>query len=108
MRASPERNRWKGHDVRIGQVAAELARLNRSFHAHGHGHAMARTLNLILAPASAAVTSLIDEALAGLGAHSPSRTLLLRRHRVDRLDAELEIESELWRTRAEWASATTL
>ena len=37
----------------------------------------------------------MDQALAGLGAHTPSRTLALRRHRADRLDAELAIESEL-------------
>src|SRR2546430_643029 len=34
-------------------------------------------------------------ALAGLGAHSPSRTLVLRRHGADRLDAEAVIECEL-------------
>jgi glucose-6-phosphate dehydrogenase assembly protein OpcA len=81
--------------VRLDQVVAELAHLNRLFEAHGNGHAMARTLNLIVAPASSAAASEVDDALAGLGAHTPSRTLDLRRHRVDRLDAELEIESEL-------------
>ena len=95
MSAAPERSRWRGEDVRVDQVVAELARLNRAFQAHGHGHAMARTLNLIVAPASRGGHEPVDEALAGLGAHSPSRTLVLRRHRADRLDAELEIESEL-------------
>ena len=37
----------------------------------------------------------VEDALAGLGAHSPSRTLVLRRHGSDRLDAELVIESEV-------------
>ena len=36
----------------------------------------------------------VNDALAGLGAHSPSRTLVLRRHGFGRLDAELAIE---WR-----------
>jgi glucose-6-phosphate dehydrogenase assembly protein OpcA len=95
VRVAPERSRWRGEDVRLDQVVAELARLNRSLQAHGHGHAMARTLNLIVAPASSAAASAVDDALAGLGAHSPSRTLVLRRHRAGRLDAELEIESEI-------------
>ncbi len=56
---------------------------------------MARTLNLIVAPASPAAARAVDDALAGLGAHSPSRTLVLRRHGSDRLDAELAIEGEL-------------
>jgi glucose-6-phosphate dehydrogenase assembly protein OpcA len=37
----------------------------------------------------------VDDALAGLGAHSPSRKLALCRHGSDRLDAELVIECEL-------------
>ena len=56
---------------------------------------MARTLNLIVAPASAVAASAAEDALEGLGAHSPSRTLVLRRHGADRLDAELVIESEV-------------
>ena len=38
----------------------------------------------------------MEAALGGLGAHSPSRTLILRRHDADRLDAEASIECELW------------
>jgi len=56
---------------------------------------MARTLNLIVAPASSVASKAVDDALAGLGAHSPSRTLALCRHGSDRLDAELVIECEL-------------
>lgn len=94
MRAVPERSRWRGQDVRIEELVEELARLHRVFQDHGHGHALARTLNLIVAPASSAAASAAEEALDGLGAHSPSRTLALRRHGADRLDAELVIESE--------------
>ena len=95
MTEAAERSRWRGEDVRVDEVVAELARLHRAFQGHGHAHAMARTLNLVLAPASRAAAAAVDEALAGLGAHTPSRTLALRRHRADRLDAELVIESEL-------------
>ena len=95
MRAVPERSRWRGEDVRIEELVDELARLHRVFQDHGHGHALARTLNLIVAPASSAAASAAEDALAGLGAHSPSRTLALRRHGADRLDAELVIESKL-------------
>ena len=95
MRAVPERSRWRGEDVRVEELVDELARLHRLFQDHGHGHALARTLNLIVAPASSAAASAAEEALDGLGAHSPSRTLALRRHGADRLDAELVIESEV-------------
>lgn len=95
MKAVPERCRWRGEDVRIDELVDELARLHRVFQDHGHGHALARTLNLIVAPAASAAASAAEGALDGLGAHSPSRTLALRRHGVDRLDAELVIESEL-------------
>jgi glucose-6-phosphate dehydrogenase assembly protein OpcA len=92
VRAVPERGRWSGEDVRLDDVTAELARLHREHEDAGHG--LARTLNLIIAPASPAAAGAVDEALAGLGAHSPSRTLVLRRHDSRRLDAELAIECE--------------
>ena len=95
MRAVPERSRWRGEDVRVDELVDELARLHRVYQDDGHGHALARTLNLIVAPASAVAASAAEDALAGLGAHSPSRTLVLRRHGADRLDAELVIESQV-------------
>ncbi len=95
MRAVPERSRWRGEDVRVEELVDELARLHRVYQDDGHGHALARTLNLIVAPASAVAASAAEDALEGLGAHSPSRTLVLRRHGADRLDAELVIESEV-------------
>lgn len=95
MRAVPERSRWRGEDVRVDELVDELARLHRVYQDDGHGHALARTLNLIVAPASALAASAAEDALAGLGAHSPSRTLVLRRHGADRLDAELVIESQV-------------
>ena len=91
--AGPEHGHWTGKGVRVDEVVAELARLNRALQDHGHG--MARVLNLIDAPASPEQAKAVDDAVAGLGAHSPSRTLALRRHDSDRLDAELVLECRL-------------
>jgi glucose-6-phosphate dehydrogenase assembly protein OpcA len=95
VRAVAGRSRWKGEEVQVDDVVAELARLHHAHRGDGRGHAMARTLNLIIAPASSVASKAVDDALAGLGVHSPSRTLVLRRHGSDRLDAELVIECEL-------------
>jgi glucose-6-phosphate dehydrogenase assembly protein OpcA len=95
VRAASERSRWRGEDVRLDEVVAELARLHRALQDAGRGQAMARTLNLVVAPSSSVAAKAVDDALAGLGAHSPSRTLVLRRHTSHRLDAELAIEDEL-------------
>ncbi len=94
-RPDPERTHWGGEGVRIDQVVAELARMHRA-HAHdGHRHALTRTLNLIVAPSSPGAKAGLDAALGRLGAHSPSRVLILRSHRADRLDAEAMLECEL-------------
>jgi glucose-6-phosphate dehydrogenase assembly protein OpcA len=95
VRAVSERRRWRDEDVRVDGVVAELARLHRALQDEGGGQTMARTLNLVIAPASSVAAKAVDGALAGLGAHSPSRTILLRRHGANRLDAELAIEGEL-------------
>ena len=95
MRTGGDRSRWKGEGVQPDDVVAELARLHRAHRSDGRGHAMARTLNLIIAPASLVASKAVDDALAGLGVHSPSRTLVLRRHGSDRLDAQAVIECEL-------------
>jgi glucose-6-phosphate dehydrogenase assembly protein OpcA len=94
-RAVPERSRWRGEDVHLDQVVSELDRLHRELQDVGRGQALARTLNLIIAPASSRAAKAVDDALAGLGGHSPSRTLVLRRHGSDRLDAEVVLEGEL-------------
>lgn len=91
-RSEPPAGRWRGEGVRIDQVGRELDRLQRHHQRQGGGHALARTLNLIVAPSSPDAHAAIDAALAGLGAHSPSRTLILRRHTADRLDAEASLE----------------
>ena len=94
-RAVAERSRWTGEDVHLEEVVGELDLLHRELQDVGRGQALARTLNLIIAPASARAAKAVDDALAGLGGHSPSRTLVLRRHGSDRLDAEVVLECEL-------------
>ena len=92
MTEGPGLSRWRGKDVRLDAVVSELARVHRDLQERGDAHALVRTLNLVVAPAPAAAAKLVDNALAGLGAHSPSRTVALRRHGSDRLDAEVVVE----------------
>ena len=82
--------------VRVEHVVEELDRLHRAHTRRGRGHALTRTLNLVLAPGSAGGDESVEAAVGRLGAHSPSRTLILQRHDADRLDAEARIECELW------------
>jgi glucose-6-phosphate dehydrogenase assembly protein OpcA len=91
---APELSRWRGEDIRLDAVVAELARVHRDLQDRGDGHALVRTLNLVVAPAPSAAAKVVDDGLAGLGAHSPSRTVALRRHESDRLDAEVVLECE--------------
>jgi Glucose-6-phosphate dehydrogenase subunit N-terminal domain/Glucose-6-phosphate dehydrogenase subunit C-terminal domain len=85
-----DRSTWAGRGVGIDQIEAELDRLHRDH--QREGHALARTLNLIVAPGPRGSDQSIDATLAGLGDHSPSRTLVLRRHAADRLDADAALE----------------
>jgi glucose-6-phosphate dehydrogenase assembly protein OpcA len=94
--SGPERGRWRGQDVRVEQVVRELDRLHRTHQGEGEGHALTRTLNLIVAPSERGTHEAVDATLAGLGAHSPSRTLILRRHGADRLDAEAGLECRMF------------
>jgi glucose-6-phosphate dehydrogenase assembly protein OpcA len=91
----PGRSRWRAEGVVVDQVLSELDRQHRELQRDGRGQALARTLNLVVAPASAQSVKLVEEALDQLGAHSPSRTVVLHRHGPDRLDAEVVIECEL-------------
>jgi glucose-6-phosphate dehydrogenase assembly protein OpcA len=94
--SDPGHDRWRGEGVHVAHVVDELDRLHRAHTRQGSGHALTRTLNLIVAPASAGVDAAVEGELGGLGAHNPSRTLILRRHGADRLDAEASIECEPW------------
>jgi glucose-6-phosphate dehydrogenase assembly protein OpcA len=95
-RRDADRDRWRGEGVHVEHVVEELHRLHRVHTRRGRGHALTRTLNLIVAPRSPAAEESVDAALRRLETHSPSRTLILRRHDADRLDAEAGIECELW------------
>jgi glucose-6-phosphate dehydrogenase assembly protein OpcA len=94
MTAASERTTWQGEGLRLEQVAAELDRAHRDRQRDGRGQALVRTLNLVVAPTSARGGRAVEAALARLGGHSPSRTLVLRRHGADRLDAEITVECE--------------
>ena len=48
-----------------------------------------------MAPGAHGADPAIDATLARLGAHGPSRTLVMRRHGADRLDVEAMLEVEL-------------
>jgi len=92
---SPRQTRWSGRGVHADELADELARLHHGLGSDGRAQALARTLNLIVAPCSDRSERVVDRALEELGAHTPSRTLVLRRHEAARLDAELWIECEV-------------
>ena len=95
-RSEPDRGRWWGEGVRVERIVSELDRLHRVHQSDGGGHALTRTLNLIVAPGPPGARAGVDATLAGLGAHSPSRTLILRRHDADRLDAEASLECRVF------------
>lgn len=95
-RSEPDRGRWRGEGVRVERIVSELDRLHRVHQSDGGGHALTRTLNLIVAPSPPSARADVDATLPGLGAHSPSRTLILCRHDADRLDAEASLECRMF------------
>jgi glucose-6-phosphate dehydrogenase assembly protein OpcA len=95
VRRQVERREWSGKGVHTDDLVVELGRLHRAYQGHAHAHALARTLNLIVLPSGPDCERVVSDNLATLGAHTPSRTIVLREHGVDRLDAELAIESDV-------------
>jgi glucose-6-phosphate dehydrogenase assembly protein OpcA len=93
-REYPERTRWIGKGVSADHVNAELDRLHRAAGGEGRVLALARTLNLIVVPCSDRTERGVERALDRLGNHTPSRTLVLREHGSNRLDANLVMECE--------------
>ena len=91
-REYPERIRWVGKGVTAEDVKAELDRLHRAAGGPGRVLALARTLNLIVVPCSDRREKSVEKALDGLASHTPSRTLVLREHGKDRVDANLVME----------------
>jgi glucose-6-phosphate dehydrogenase assembly protein OpcA len=89
-----ERTRWIGEGVSADDVNAELDRLHRAAGGSGRVLALARTLNLIVVPCSDRREQGVETALDRLGSHTPSRSLVLREHGPDRLDASVVMECE--------------
>jgi glucose-6-phosphate dehydrogenase assembly protein OpcA len=91
-REFPERTRWVGEGVTTEDVNAELDKLHRAAGGPGRILALARTLNLIVVPCSDRREAEVEKAVERLGAHTPSRTLGLREHGHDRVDATVVLE----------------
>lgn len=89
---APERTEWRGEDVELDEVAAQLMRLNREHAHHAHGHAATRTLNLLVACGGDVAGEQLTARLDALAARQPSRTIVLREHAADRLDAHVAID----------------
>jgi glucose-6-phosphate dehydrogenase assembly protein OpcA len=88
----PERTRWAAQGVSADDVNAELDRLHRAAGGPGRILALARKLNLIVVPCPDRCQQEVEQALDGLGTHTPSRTLVLREHGRDRIDASLAMD----------------
>jgi glucose-6-phosphate dehydrogenase assembly protein OpcA len=90
-----ERSEWHGEDVDVDEVAEQLLRMNREHARHAHGHAATRTLTLLVAPGADAAPELVAARLEEMHARHPARTIVLREHAADRLDASLQIDCAL-------------
>jgi glucose-6-phosphate dehydrogenase assembly protein OpcA len=87
-----DRMRWVGEGVTAADVSAELDKLHRAAGGPDRVLALARTLNLIVVPYPDRREAGVEEALDRLGSHTPSRTLVLREHGENRVDARLVME----------------
>ena len=87
------RRTWRGERISATMVAAQLSRLNREHvkEANG-GHAATRTLNLLVAAGDDVPFGSVRERLDAARVRHPSRTIVLREHAEDRLDAYAEID----------------
>jgi glucose-6-phosphate dehydrogenase assembly protein OpcA len=93
-REYPERVRWVGKGVTVDDINAELDRMHRAAGGQGRVLALARTLNLIVVPCSDRREKGVEQVIDRLGAHTPSRTLVLRVHGVERMDASIVLECQ--------------
>jgi glucose-6-phosphate dehydrogenase assembly protein OpcA len=75
-------------------VAAELIRLQADHQSDQRLHAAARTLNLVITPCRGNLEDRMIAEVKRLGSHTPARTIVLRDHPDDRLDAEVVIDCE--------------
>jgi glucose-6-phosphate dehydrogenase assembly protein OpcA len=90
----PERIRWEGKDITADDITAELDRLHREAGGPGRVLALARTLNLIVVPCSDRAATGVERRLDELGSHTPSRTLVLREHGQNQIDASVVMECQ--------------
>jgi len=91
-REYPERTLWVGEGVTAADISSELDRLHRAAGGPDRVLALARTLNLIVVPCPDRREAGVGQALDRLGSHTPSRTLVLREHGEDRVDATVLME----------------
>ncbi len=87
-----ERSEWHGEGVEPDELAERLVEMNREHARHEHGHAQTRTLNLLVAPGGDVTPEALATRLAGLHARHPARTIVVREHAPQRLDATLSID----------------
>jgi len=93
-REKPKPTRWSGEGVTPDDINAELDRMHRAAGGPDQVLALARTLNLIVAPCADPGERGVERALDRLGDHTPSRTLVLREHDPERVDASVVMECE--------------
>ena len=91
----PEASSWSEQDTSVDRVADELLRLHHEHGAEDHGHSAARTVNLTVVPCGGDVEKAVEWAVERLGGHNASRTIILREHEADRLDAKAAIKCEV-------------
>ena len=102
MRRGARASQWKGKGVRVDEVVAELARLNRALQDHGHGHGMARVLNLIWRPPRRNKRRQSTTPSPGWAPTAPHERSPYAGTTPIRLDAELVLECGCPTQRAVW------
>ncbi|MGI9557098.1 MAG: glucose-6-phosphate dehydrogenase assembly protein OpcA [Solirubrobacterales bacterium] len=93
-KVTPEASGWTEEGTTVDAVSSELLRLHHDHMSHEHGHSAARTVNLIVAPCQGDIEETVEWAVARLGGHNASRTIILSEHAADRLDAKAVIKCE--------------
>jgi glucose-6-phosphate dehydrogenase assembly protein OpcA len=93
-----EHTTWRGEDVELDMVVERLLRMNGDHARHVHGHAATRTLNLLVACGGDVEEELLARRLEGARVRHPSRTIVLREHAQDRLDARILIDCDVGAT----------
>ena len=87
-------HRWRGRGVDAAAIASSLARLRADHVRHAPAHAATRTLNLVVMPCGGKLEDRVVNEVERLGDHSPARTIVLRDHSEDRLDADLALDCD--------------